>query len=180
MEAPASGASLMAVFATPDAIVAAARQLRLLGIEAFEAYTPYPVDGLDEVVRRRRRVVLPLTIFAAAVIGALWGYFIQYWDEVIDYPLNVGGRPPDSWPAFIVATFEFTVLFALAGGFFGLFIACRLPRLYHPIFAAPDFGKASVDRYVLCVDARDPGFTADAVRGIFERQGAELVAEVGA
>jgi hypothetical protein len=169
---------IIGVFATPGAIMDAARQLRSLGFRAVEAYTPYPVEGLDEIMSPRRRPWLPLLIFAGGVAGAVFGYFIQYWDEVLSYPINVGGRPHNSWPAFIVSAFEFSVLFAVAAGFFALLAFCRLPRLYHPIFSADEFERASRDRFVLCVAAEDPSFEPHRIRRIFERHSAERVAEV--
>lgn len=165
-------------FASPEAVTNAAHQLRSLGFRDFEAHTPYPVKGLDELLRPGRRTWLPLVIALGGLFGAIWGYFIQYWDEALNYPLNVGGRPYNSWPAFIVGTFEFTVLCAIAAAFFGLLVSCRLPRLYDPVFAAPDFERASVDRFFLCVEVRDPSFDLQRVRRIFERHGAERVAEV--
>jgi hypothetical protein len=172
--------ALTGSFASPDALTEAARQLRSMGFRDVEAYTPYPVEGLDQVLRPGRRMWLPLVIFLGAVFGAGWGYFIQYWDEALNYPINVGGRPYNSWPAFTVGTFEFMVLCAIAAGFFGLLVFCRLPRLYHPIFSAVEFERASVDRFVLCVEARDPSFEPQRIRRIFERNGAESVAEVSA
>jgi Protein of unknown function (DUF3341) len=171
---------IIGVFDTPERVMEAARQLRSLGFRAVEAYTPYPVDGLDEVMGTRRRTLLPVLIFAGGIVGAVWGYFIQYWDEALNYPINVGGRPHNSWPAFIVSTFEFAVLFAIAAAFFGLLAACRLPRLYDPIFAADEFERASRDRFVLCVAARDPSFEPRWIRRILERHGAERIAEVPA
>lgn len=171
---------LIGIFATPEGVTAAARQFRALGFRSLEAYTPYPVDGLDEAVRPGRRAWLPPVIFAGAVAGALLGYLLQYWDEAVSYPINVGGRPYNSWPAFIVSTFELTLLCAVAAGFFAFLAGCRLPLLYHPIFAAPGFERASEDRFVLWVGARDPSFEPDHVRRIFERHGAERVAEVPA
>jgi hypothetical protein len=165
-------------FASPDALTEAARQLRSLGYREVEAYTPYPVEGLDQVLRPGRRMWLPLVIFLGAVFGAVWGYFIQYWDEALNYPINVGGRPYNSWPAFTVGAFEFMVLCAIAAGFFGLLASCRLPRLYNPIFSAVEFERASVDRFVLGVEAHDPSFEPQRIRRIFERYGAESVAEV--
>lgn len=169
---------LLGVFATPEAAVEAAKQLHGLGFRALDAYTPFPVAPLEELLHRRRGTLLPLVMFAAAVVGACWGYFIQLWDEAIDYPLNVGGRPHDSWPAFIVGAFEITLLFSVAAGLFALLAACRLPRLYHPIFNAPEFERASRDRFVLCVEARDPAFEPGTIRRVFESHGAERVAEV--
>jgi len=169
---------LIGIFVTPEAATAAARQFRSLGFHALEAYTPYPVDGLDEAVRPGRRAWLPPVIFAGALAGALFGYALQYWAEAVSYPINVGGRPYNSWPAFTVSTFELTVLCAVAAGFFAFLAGCRLPLLYHPIFAAPGFERASKDRFVLCVGAADPSFEPDHVRRILERHGAERVSEV--
>jgi hypothetical protein len=171
---------IIGVFETPEGIKDAARHLRALGFRAVEAYTPYPVEGLGELIQPGRKVGLPLLMFAAAVIGAAWGYFIQYWDEVIDYPLNVGGRPHNSWPAFVVSSFEFMLLITITAGLFLLLASCRLPRLYHPIFNAAGFERASLDRFVLCVEARDPSFEPKMIRRVLERFGAERVREVPA
>ena len=172
---------IIGIFDTPDATLGTARQLRELGFRAVEAYTPYPVEGLSEAVGPGRNpILLPIVIFLGAVIGAGCGWFIQYWDEVLNYPINVGGRPYNSWPAFVVSGLEITLLFAIAAGFFGLWLACRLPRLYHPIFVADAFERASRDRFVLCVEARDPSFEPGLVRRLFERHGAAEVAEVPA
>lgn len=165
-------------FASAEAVTDAARQLRSLGFRQIEAYTPYPVEGLNELLHPGRHIGLPLVIGLGALFGGVWGYFIQYWDEALNYPINVGGRPYNSWPAFTVGAFEFTVLCAIAAAFFGLLAFCGLPRLYHPIFAAPEFERSSVDRFFLCVEARDPSFEPQRVRRIFERYGAEHVAEV--
>jgi hypothetical protein len=165
-------------FASPEAVAGAARQLRALGFREIEAYTPYPVEGLDEVLHPARRTWLPFVIAGGALFGVIWGYFIQYWDEALNYPLNVGGRPHNSWPAFTVGAFEFTVLCAIGAAFFGLLAFCGLPRLYDPIFSAPDFERASVDRFFLCVEAHDASFEPQRIRSIFERYGAERIAEV--
>jgi hypothetical protein len=169
---------LLASFATADAVMEAAQQLRARGFRQIEAYTPYPVEGLDEVLRPGRRTWLPPIIFAGGVFGAVWGYFIQAWDEALNYPINVGGRPHNSWPAFVVGAFEFMVLCAIAAGFFALLASCRLPRLHDPIFMAPGFERASIDRFFLHVGSRDPSFEPHRVRRLFERQGAERIAEV--
>jgi hypothetical protein len=169
---------MIGVFASPDRMVESARQLRALGLEAVDSFTPFQVEEMDALSRPRGRWLLPTAIGAGALAGACIGYLVQYWDEAWGYPLNVGGRPYNSWPAFTVGAFEMTLLCAVAAGFFGLLLACGLPRLYHPIFAASGFERVSSDRYVLCVAARDPKFEADAVRDVFERHGAEHVAEV--
>jgi hypothetical protein len=171
---------IIGVFATPEAIQQAAAQLRELGFRAFEAYTPYPVEGLGQIVAPGHKLFLPLLMFVAAMVGAGWGYWIQYWDEAVNYPLIVGGRPYNSWPAFCVGTFEFMLLVTVFAGLFGLLAASRLPLLYHPIFNAEEIGRASRDRFVLCVEARDPSFEANFVRRVLARLGAERIEEVWA
>ena len=169
---------VVAVFDTAEAIKNAAVRLRQQGYRAFEAYTPYPVEGLDRIIHPGPHRLLPRVMFGGAILGAAWGYWIQYWDEALNYPLNVGGRPHNSWPAFMVSAFEIMLLVTVAAGMFGLFAASRLPRLYHPLFNADEFARASQDRFVLCVEARDPGFEPETIRRIFERHGAERIEEV--
>jgi hypothetical protein len=171
---------VVAVFDTAQAVKNAATCLRQRGYRAFEAYTPYPVEGLDRIIHPQPKPLLPGVMFLAAVLGAAWGYWIQYWDEAVNYPLNVGGRPYDSWPAFVVSTFEFMLLVTVAAGFFGMLAASRLPRLYHPVFEARGFARASRDRFVICIEASDPSFDASAVRHEFELLGAEQIEEVRA
>src|SRR4051812_10338076 len=104
---------IVGMFRSSDAILAAARHLRDLGYREVEAYTPFPVEGLDQILRPGRRVWLPLLMFVAGLISGFWGYFIQWWDEAWSYPINVGGRPYNSWPAFIVSAFEIMLLVAI-------------------------------------------------------------------
>lgn len=171
---------VVAVFDTAEAVKDAAARLRQQGYRSFEAYTPYPIEGLDRVIHPRPQRLLPGLMFAGAVLGAAWGYWIQYWDEALNYPLNVGGRPYNSWPAFTVGTFEFMLLAAIAAGFFGMLAVSRLPKLYHPVFEARAFARASCDRFVICIEASDPRFDASTVRGEFEQLGAEQIEEVRA
>ncbi len=171
---------VLAVFETPEAVRAAAAHLRRAGFRAFEAYTPYPVEGLDEAIHPGRRTFLPLVMFVGAVVGAAYGFWIQYWDEALNYPLNVGGRPYNSWPAFVVSAFEFMLLISVTAGLVGMLAASRLPRLHHPIFEATSFARASRDRFVICIEAADPGFDPDSVRRMFVELGAERIEEVRA
>jgi hypothetical protein len=169
---------IAAVFGTPDAVTRAAAHLRRSGYRAFDAYTPYAVEGLDRIVHPGRPVFLPLLMFAGAVVGAALAYWMQYWDEALNYPLNVGGRPYNSWPAFMVSAFEFMLLVTVTAGFVGMLAASQLPRLYHPIFEAKAFERASRDRFVICVEARDRRFDAATIRALFEELGAERIEEV--
>jgi hypothetical protein len=171
---------IIAVFRTSEEVTGAATRLRQSGYVSFEAYTPYAVEGLDQIVDRGSKAFLPLLMFAGAVLGAVLAYWIQYWDEAVNYPLNVGGRPYNSWPAFVVSTFEFMLLAAVTAGFMGMLAASRLPMLYHPIFEARAFERASRDRFVVCVEATDPHFKAEAVHALFEELGAERIEEVRA
>lgn len=171
---------VLGVFRTPDAATHAAAHLRDSGFEAFEAYTPYPVEKLNRIIRPGRNILLPALMFAGAIFGAAYGYWIQYWDEALSYPINVGGRPHNSWPAFMVSTFEFMLLCAIAAGLFGMLLASRLPKLYHPIFGAKEFGRASRDRFIICVKASDPLFEVHSIHDVLHRLGAEGIEEIRA
>jgi hypothetical protein len=171
---------IIGVFDTSDAVRNAAIRVRDSGYRKFEAYTPYPVEGLDEILYPGTKWGLPVLMFCGAVFGAAWGYWIQAWSEVVNYPINVGGRPYNSWPAFTVGTFEFMLLFAVAAGLFGLLAASRLPKLYHPLFEARSFARASRDRFLVCVEATDPRFDPASVGELFAELGAERIEEVRA
>ena len=121
---------------------------------------------------------LGVATLGGALFGAVAGTFVQYWAAAISYPLNIGGRPYNSWPAFTVSSFEVTLLCAIAVGFVAFLAASRLPLLYHPVFVAPNFARASQDRFFLSVESSDPHFDAGAVRAILERHGAAAIEEV--
>jgi hypothetical protein len=165
-------------FPTPVGAVTAARQLYDSGFRRIEAHTPYPVEEFDEVVRSGHGIWLGIAPLAGAAFGAVAGTFVQYWAAAISYPLNIGGRPYNSWPAFTVSSFEVTLLFAVAAGFIAFLAASRLPLLYHPVFVATNFARASQDRFFLSVEARDPRFDATTIRAILERHGALTIDEV--
>jgi Protein of unknown function (DUF3341) len=152
---------LMAEFETPTALVAAAEQARLQGYRHMDAYTPIPIEELNEALGIRR-TRLPRLVLAGGVLGGLAGYALQYWSLTIAYPLNVGGRPLHSWPYFIPITFETTVLGAALAAFVGMWARNHLPQPYHPVFNAPAFARASLDRFFLCIEATDPRFDRHA------------------
>ena len=119
----------------------------------IETYTPHPVEGLDELLSRPPSR-LPVVFLGAGLLGAAGGYLLQVWGAS-DYPINVGGRPINSWPAFGPSTFEIGILTALVVGFIAYIAATRLTRLYDPIFAAPGFERVTQDRYLLYVRGRE-------------------------
>jgi len=157
-EAPAQTLyGLMAEFESPKALVAAAESARLAGYRKMDAYTPIPIEELSEALGQRP-TRLPILVFLGGLAGGVGGYALQYWSQVIAYPMNVGGRPFHSWPHFIPVTFETTVLGAALTAFLGMWALNRLPQPYHPVFNVPAFGRASTDRFFLCIEAGDPRF----------------------
>src|SRR5690242_7726585 len=142
---------LIGEFRAPEDAVAVARELRELGFTRFDIYGPAPLEELEHAVPTQRGIAVTLVMFAAAIAGAVWGYFIQYWGAVIDYPINVGGRPLNGWSGFVPSAWEICALFTVYFGFFAFLAACRLPRPYHPVFAAPRFDRATQDRFFIGV-----------------------------
>lgn len=154
--------AVMAEFADPDALLAAVHDARPR-YRDLDAYAPYAVDGLAQALGFRGRGVQRLALLGG-IAGGAGAYFLQWYTAVIDYPINSGGRPLHSWPAFIPATFELTVLGAALAIFVGLWALNGLPRLNHPIFNAGDFDLASRNRFFLAIRASDPAFHLDSVR----------------
>ncbi|HEX2604167.1 MAG TPA: DUF3341 domain-containing protein [Oxalicibacterium sp.] len=142
---------LLAEFATADDLLDAVRRARASGF-AVEAYTPFAVDGMPEAIGFPRNRV-PLVTLLGGILGGAGAYFLQWYSAVVDYPLNVGGRPLHSWPSFIPVTFELTILGAALAAVFGMLIMNGLPQLRHPLFEVPDFDLASRNRFFLCIRA---------------------------
>ena len=168
---------LMAEFENPDALLSATRRAFEAGFRRMDAYTPFPIEGLAEALGSHRTHV-PLVILIGGLIGCLGGFYLQYWVHVIDYPLIIGGRPLNSWPAFVPVTFELTILIAALFGFFGLLIMNGLPMPYHPVFNVERFQLASRDRFFLCIEVGDPKFDPDGTRRFLESLGSLGVYQV--
>ena len=168
---------VMGEFSTPEELIHAVEKVREAGYRRMDAYAPFPVEGLSEALGLKRNMV-PTICLIGGLTGGLGGFFFQYWVNVMAYPLNIGGRPPNSWPAFIPVTFELTILGAALSAVFGMLALNRLPQPHHPVFNVHRFTHASADRFFLCIESRDPKFhLADTAR-ILQEVHAHHVAEV--
>lgn len=168
---------LAAEFETPEQLLEAARSARDQGYRQMDAYSPFPIDGLPQALGRKRTIV-PLIVLIGGILGGSGGYFMQWYANVVSYPINIAGRPLHSWPMFIPITFELTVLCAALSAFFGSMLMNRLPQPYHPIFHAQNFERASVDRFFLCIEARDDKFDPAATRSFLESLRPITISEV--
>lgn len=169
---------LMAEFRDEQALLLAARQTKNAGYGQVEAYTPFPIEGLPEILGIHGRR-LPIIVLVGGLIGGGGALFMQWYSALIHYPINVGGRPLVSWPSFIPISFELTILAAAFSAVLGMFALNHLPQPYHPVFNSERFLRASNDRFFLSVEASDPQFDAEATRQFLEGlAGAESVFEV--
>ena len=158
---------LMAEFENATALVEAATRARLEGYREMDAYSPIPIEELNEALGLRR-TRLPALVLLGGILGGLGGYALQLWTQAVAYPLNIGGRPLHSWPQFIPVTFETTVLGAALAAFVGMWAFNKLPMPYHPVFNVPAFARASTDRFFLCIEAADKKFDPHATRRFLE------------
>jgi len=168
---------LLAEFKDAETLVAATARATAAGYRKLDAYAPFSVPGLADALGFRRDRVALITLLGG-IVGGVGIYFLQWYSAVIDYPINSGGRPLHSWPAFIPPTFECTVLGAALAAFFGFLILNGLPKLHHPIFNAGDFDLASRNRFFLCIEAADPRFDGAATRGFLESLAPLRISEV--
>ena len=168
---------IMAEFDSPQNLVDAAKATHEAGYQKIDAYSPFPIEGLAEEIGFDHDEV-PLVVLIGGLIGGLSGYLMQWWISVVDYPINVGGKPTHSWPAFIVITFEMTILFAAISAVFGMLALNGLPMPYHPVFNVPRFAMATKDRFFLIVFSSDPKFNPATTRRFMEGLSPRSISEV--
>jgi hypothetical protein len=168
---------LLAEFDDPDLLREAAEKAHAAGYRKMDAYTPFPVEGLAEAVGHAKPT-LPLLVLIGGIVGACLGFGMQYYGSVIGYPLNIGGRPLNSWPSFIPITFEVTILVAAFTAVLGMFALNGLPQPYHPVFNVERFALASRDRFYLCIESRDPKFDLASTKVFLESLQPRVVFEV--
>ncbi len=168
---------MMAEFDTASDLVAAARRTHEAGYRKIDAYSPFPVEGLADEMGFHKNAV-PLVVLVGGVLGAISGYLLQYWISAVTYPINVGGRPYNSWPAFIVVTFETTILFAGLAAVLGMLALNGLPMPYHPVFNVPRFAFATRDRFFLIIFSSDPKYETAGTRMFLESLKPRSISEV--
>ncbi|HEV3344840.1 MAG TPA: DUF3341 domain-containing protein [Pirellulales bacterium] len=177
MQVRADVYGLMAEFETGDALLEGAGRAHEAGYRQMDGFSPFPLHGLSEALGFRR-TRLPLVTLIGGLLGGGGAYFMLWYACVVSYPINIGGRPLHSWPAFIPITFELTVLGASFAALFGMLALNGLPRPYHPVFNVPEFVRASRDRFFLVIEARDPKFQLGDTRQFLESLKPERVFEV--
>ncbi len=168
---------LMAEFDNPTDLLKATEEAYRAGYRKMDAYSPYPIEEISEALGFHKTRV-PLIVLIGGILGGLSGYVLQYWISAISYPENIGGRPFQSWPAFIIVTFEMTILFGGISAVVGMLALNGLPMPYHPVFNNPRFSAASRDRFFLCIEAADPKFDREETVKFLNGMQAVDVAEV--
>jgi hypothetical protein len=168
---------LLAEFDNPTDLVHAAKGAFEAGYRKMDAYTPYPLEEAAEAIGAHHNRV-PLITLIGAMLGMIGGYSLEYWVSAVNYPINSGGKPFHSWPAFIPVTFECAILGASLACVFGMLALNGLPQPYHPVFNAPNFTSSSRDKFFLCIESQDPRFSLGDTRKFLEGYHPDLVSEV--
>jgi hypothetical protein len=168
---------LMAEFDDPNDLIAAAYRAHYEGYRRMDAYSPFPIEELDDALGEHHST-LPLIVLIGGIVGCIGGYLLQYWAASMAYPLNIGGKPLNAWPMFIPVTFECTILGAALSAVLGMLALNGLPMPYHPVFNIPRFALATRNKFFLCIEARDPQFDLEKTRGFLETLGPREVTTV--
>lgn len=164
----------MAEFDNTADLIEAAHRARAAGYKQMDAYSPFPVEGLSEAVGFPH-TKLPAIVLAGGLFGLAGGFFLQYYPNVLGFPLDIGGKPFDSWPSFVPIAYELTILCAGIACVFGMIVLNGLPMPYHPVFNIPRFELASQDRFFLCIKSKDPKFSLEETKHFLEEQRAREV-----
>src|SRR5258707_12415748 len=170
---------LLGEFDSPDELMEAANKVRKAGYKRIDAFAPFPVEGLSQALGLgRKHDLVPLLTLVGGLGGGLTGFFFQLWANVSSYPMNIAGRPLNSWPAFIPVTFELTILGASTFAVFGMLALNRLPQPHHPLFNVKRFKRASSDKFFLCIMSRDKKFHLEETARFLQSLDAKHVTEV--
>jgi hypothetical protein len=168
---------MIAEFDTAEQLLAAGQRAHDAGFRRLDAYSPFPIEGLDEALGFRGNAI-PLVGLFGGIAGAITGYGLQFWVHTSALPINVGGRPLNSWPMFVPVTFELAVLFSALSMLVALFVLNGHPEPYHPVFNVAEFARASRDRFFLCIQSDDRLYDAARTREFLHGLGAREVADV--
>jgi hypothetical protein len=168
---------IVAEFTSSEALKAASRKVRDSGYKKTDAYTPFPLEGLSEALGVRDKWV-PFIMLMAGFVGSVSGYTLALWAMGISLPLNIAGKPTNSWPLFIPPTFEMTVLTSAIVGVVSMLALNGLPMPYHSVFNTPNFNRASTDRFFLSIEAEDALFDQEQTLAFMQTLGADNVSVV--
>jgi len=175
--ATASVYGLLAEFDTPADLVAATRRVHAEGYRKIDTFSPFPVEEAWEAMHHHDKR-LSLIVLLGGLTGMVSDYGLEYWVHTMAYPVNVAGKPLNSWPQFIPVMFELTILFAAIAGVIGMIALNGLPQPYHPAFNVPRFAMASRNRFFLCIESTDPLFDRSKTSEFLETLEPKEVSEV--
>jgi hypothetical protein len=170
---------VMAEYDSVQAVVDAAKQAVAAGFTKLEAYSPIPVEELNDIIHQRR-TKLSMMVLMGGLTGMATGFALQYWASALEYPMNVGGRPYATWTAFVVPSYELTILFSSLTAAIAMFALNGLPQPYHPVFNVERFSLASSDKFFLVIEWDDPKFDHEATTRFLAERGAKGVYDVAA